>query len=75
MSTVEKMKDVAAFSLQDAEVILQLARAAPLQNMAAAEQVAQVLARYISYVQAVFAPPASPAGVADGPSGGVTSGP
>lgn len=45
------------FSPQDAEAILQLARAAPLPNMAVAEQAAQVIGRYARHVKAFFEPP------------------
>lgn len=70
MSTEQTLRTVSNFSMNDADVILRLARAAPLANMEVAEQVAPVLARYVAYMQAVFAPPTPSDHDAAGEAGG-----
>ena len=46
------------FTAQDANNIIQICRSAPLQNMAAAEAVNALLAKFANWVNVQLAPPA-----------------
>src|ERR1017187_3379385 len=46
------------FTAQDANSVIQICRSAPLQNMASAEAVNALLARFAEWANSVLAPPA-----------------
>jgi hypothetical protein len=55
------------FTAQDANNLIQIARSAPLQNMAAAEAVNTLLTKFAAFANEWFSPPkpAAPQGPAD----------